>query len=300
MSSSPVVEGHGREARARQLWRNALPDRAIDDLRELAGGEVNATYRVRSGEEAFVLRYQLAAPADWHPSVEGQVAALALARDAGVPVPEVVFSSPEVLIYHYIPGTMPTEDRTDPILAFQAGALHGRLHRIRGTGIGPVQADGSSPDWPEESAIREVPSWADRLSRHPSSPMAPEEVEEAASLVLDHWSPQNHRLLHGDASIWNTLVDSDRVAAIIDFDDAWYGDPAGDMAWWWWSCPATADAFVAGCAAENQPTEPLTLWLFRLRHLLGIGAGLVDTALVDRTRRAADLLSVALDQVRRL
>jgi hypothetical protein len=76
--------------------------------------------------------------------------------------------------------------------------------------------------------------------------------------------------------------------AIIDFDDAWFGDPAGDMAWWWWNDPRTGDDFVAGCAEVNESPDARTVWVYRLRLLLG----LADTFATTDPRRASKIFSL--------
>ena len=68
------------------------------------------------------------------------------------------------------------------------------------------------------------------------------DIEHAAQLVTET-PPMRSQLVHGDAGVENLIVVDGRIAAIIDFDNAWYGDPAIDLAWWWWRSPRTAPAF---------------------------------------------------------
>ena len=221
--------------------------------------------------------------ADWHPTVDGQVAAIEMARRAGVPVPDVLYASGRVLAYRYVQGASIRPGACPPEMARRVGRLHGRLHRIVGDGLGPVVADGRSARWSADAVFRDVGAWAERLLSAPDpSPIGKEDVEAAASLMLAHRPETEARLVHGDASPANTIVAAGRVAALIDFDDAWFGDPAGDMAWWW-NDPETSADFDAGCAETASPASAPTVWLYRLRLLLG----LADTFAFTHPERAA-------------
>lgn len=274
-------------------WIERLAGRAfsggVANATLLAGGEINETYLVTSTSgDRVVCRLAPEVVADWHPDVEGQVAAMRLAREAGVPVPEVVFHSGRVLAYQYVVGAPPTPPEVTPMLAREVGRLHGLLHRHGGDGVGPVQADGTSARWPIDVAFRDVPGWVEQLLAQPALSDRAASLEAAANLVAGYHPHSQSRLLHGDVSPANTIVNGGAIAAIIDFDDAWFGDPAGDMAWWWWNHPPTGEDFVAGCSEVNEPPDPRTVWMYRLRLLLG----LADTfATTNPTRATKDLLA---------
>ena len=266
----------------------AFSGRVVSAL-SLGGGEVNETYLVTATSgERVVCRRAPEAVADWHPAVEGQVAAMHLAGGLGVPVPEVVFSSGRVLAYRYVDGAPPSPPDVTPILAREVGRLHGLLHRHVGDGVGPVQADGTSARWPVEVTWREVPRWVEGLLAQPDLAGRRATIEEAAALVAAYAPEPQSRLLHGDVSPANTILDGGRVVAIIDFDDAWFGDPAGDMAWWWWNDPGTGDEFVAGCAEVDERPDPRTVWVYRLRLLFG----LADRFAMTNPRRATKIFSL--------
>lgn len=277
-------------------WLQSLAGRAfageVRSALPLVGGEVNETYLVTSTTgERVVCRRAPESVADWHPTVEGQLAAIRLAREAGLPVPEVVFSSGRVLAYRYVDGAPPRPSDVTPTLARKVGRLHGLLHRQVGDGVGPVQADGTSAKWPVDVAFREVPRWVERLFAQPALSGRRSEIEAAAALATAYEPMAQSRLLHGDASPTNTILEGTGIAAIIDFDDAWFGDPAGGMAWWWWNHPSTGDDFVAGCADVNESPDLRTVWVYRLRLLLG----LADTFAATNPTRAAKIFSLLAD-----
>lgn len=265
----------------------------------LAGGEVNETLLVRDGSgRRFVVRRAPEQVADWHPTIDGQVAAIDLARRAGVPVPEVVAASGRVLAYRYVEGRRLDGATVRPDEARATGRMHGLLHAVTGDGVGPVQADGRSARWPPDVAFADVAAWVEDLGRG-GHPIPVDDLEAAADLVSRHAGPAPSCLLHGDAGPANTIVAGRRVAALIDFDDAWFGDPAGDLAWWWWHSPNTADQFAAGGAETAEAVDRPAVHVHRLRLLLGLATAFARSQ-PDRARHIATRLRVALLEAARL
>jgi aminoglycoside phosphotransferase (APT) family kinase protein len=285
----------------RDLAPSILPGEELVEIEELRGGEVNETVRVATTSgKRFVVRRAPENVADWYATIPGQVATMELARGVGVPVPEVVSASERILVYRYVEGTPIAPSACEPHLARAVGHVHGRLHGVRGDGCGPVQVDGRSPGWSGDVAFRDVRVWADRLLVLPDpNPLSTPDVEAAAELLSAYAPAPASRLLHGDASPGNTIVDRGEIASLIDFDDAWYADPAVDMAWWWWNDPPTGDAFATGCVeASGERADPLTIWSYRVRLLLGIADTFAVTN-VERTQKVARLLPYAVAELRR-
>ena len=174
----------------------------------LTGGEVNESVRVASASGAeYVIRRAPEGLPDWHPSVEGQVAAMDMARRAGIPVPEVTYAEGRVLAYRYVDGEAIRPERCSPTLAREVGRLHGLLHERRGDGLGPVQGDGHSPKWSDDVVFRDMGGWAERLlALADPAPLRKPDIEAAAELLLSHQPTPRSRLVHGDASPGNTIV----------------------------------------------------------------------------------------------
>lgn len=165
------------------------------------------------------------------------------------------------------------EDEAAAGLAHRAGHVYGQLHARRGTGCGPVQADGRDPGWPTDVFTSEVAREAEEvLSRAPRLPqgLSRQDVATGAEIVEELVLPLRSRLVHGDASLSNILVRDGDIAAVIDFEVAWYADAAIDLAWWWWNSPATADDLQRGCDETSEGTDDRRLWVHRLRLLIGL------------------------------
>jgi hypothetical protein len=215
-------------------------------------------------------------------------------------VPEIVGYDADGLIYRYVPGrsispgvTLNRDgDRSadgveTPTLARRAGLTYGLLHLQRGRGLGAMQSDGGDPDWPPEAFFRVVPEQAARLLAQRSSEtgISAADVETAAAILTrERWLSRS-RLVHGDASPANTLIDqNNEIVAVIDFDVAAWADPAIDLAWWWYNSPETAEWFAPGCAEVSEPTDRQTVLLYRLRLLIGLADAVASTDAQQATR----------------
>ena len=260
----------------------------IVSVTPLLGGDLNesAVVTLDSGE-LFVARRPLREDSPWAPTVEGQVAAHRLAVSCGVPVPEVVASDPGGMIYRYVPGEVvspgmqlhaldgPDHSGSEtPEIARAAGLVYGRLHGVRGSGLGPVQPDGSHAEWMPSAYYRVVA--AEQLLERKPPGIAPADIELAAEIIVSRAPEPRSRLVHGDASPANTLVVGGRVVALIDFDAAAWADPAIDLAWWWYHSPHTAEEFAGGCAEVSEATDEETQWVYRFRLILGLAEAIAD------------------------
>lgn len=269
------------------IHRHVLPD-DIASVAPLLGGDLNesALITLRSGE-ILVARRPLREESPWGPTVRGQVAAQRLASSCGVPVPEIVATDAEGMIYRYVPGAVispgmalhalwgPDHSAAEtPEIARVAGRSYGLLHAHQGRGLGPVQPDGSDPGWTADAYSRVVAA-AQLLERRPAG-IAPDDIELAAEVISTRAPEPRSRFVHGDASPANTIVGDGRVVALIDFDAAAWADPAIDLAWWWYHSPHTADDFDRGCAEVSEPTDEETRWVYRFRLLLSLAEAIVD------------------------
>lgn len=270
----------------------------VDSVRRLEGGYSNLSVLLSTSVGAVVARHPTFAPGAWHPTLHGQATAMRLARDAGLPVPEVVYVDDDMLVYQYVDGRPLTAQDAASGLAFEAGELFARLHSIAGDGLGPVQADGNSPGWTNDAYFSGAATMAARLlSLHDSTwGIDAADIEAAAQLLIEA-PPMRSQLVHGDAGVGNLIVDGGRIAGVIDFDNACYGDPAIDLAWWWWRSPRTASAFEAGCAAQGDTTDPWPLWACRTQLLLGLADSFVANA-PERARYVWELLPTAVRGLR--
>jgi aminoglycoside phosphotransferase (APT) family kinase protein len=266
----------------------------------LAGGEIHTVVRVTTTVDDLVVRLERSEPPDWHPTQDGEIAAMRLAEQAGVRTPTVVTADPGLLIYRHVNGRPLADADSEAAgkLARQAGREFGRLHSIHGNGLGPVQADGSNPGWPPDTFIQSVPTEAASLRALPDR--LDLELVDAGVELIDQLRPtMRSRLVHGDASPTNVIIHGNAIAAIIDFEAAWFADPAIDMAWWWWNSPPTATAFQAGCEEVSEPTDDDRLWVHRTRLLIGLAATFA-AADITRAKRINALLNEAVHHLRQV
>ena len=199
---------------------------------------------------------------DW---IASEALACKLAREAGVPAPEIlaaVLEDRPFLIMSHVhgialsdlsPGRWPGPLR-------RAGELLRALHEVRMDGFGSF-ARGS----PAHTR------WGDALRTDWLSALDLLDVDrEAYARAVERHLPNvaGGRLLHGDLVPGHVLVDGDRVSGIIDFGDAMAGDPAWDLA------RASLSRFpgvLAGLLEGYGPVENLAPRLVLYRMLWSIG-----------------------------
>jgi len=151
---------------------------------------------------------------------------LALLRSAGVPVPEprLADDSSELLkgpyaVIGFVPGAGPPAIWSDR-LAGQLIDVLVRLHRLDAAVV--------------TSWLRPYSRRLERWLAHP--PAEPDELmrETAIRQVLGDWWPRRSeltpRILHGDFWPGNTMWVADRLVAVIDWEDAAWGDQRSDLA----------------------------------------------------------------------
>jgi len=253
-----------------------------DHGERLRGGEESASYRV--GE--YVLRigpgWRADAELEWCHAVASQ---------ASLEVPEVVAPRPTrggatvvrvegrpVSVWPFVAGTW--GDDTDPRQRSQAADLLARLHRSA-AGL-PIVA---------------------RPPGGPKLACAPELADPA----LDAWliefdtSHPARQPLHGDYYAGNVLVDRGRIAALLDWDDAFVGAPERELAWaaWEWGDGLwtleldAAKSFVSDYKTAGGPAAPVSegelrqlvrqriRWEVRYARVAREGAVLHDAADLD-------------------
>jgi aminoglycoside phosphotransferase (APT) family kinase protein len=238
----------------------------VDHLERLSGGASRETWRFEAGGRRLVVQRARGAGLGGQPGMEGEARLLRLAREAGVPVPEVVASggaggalgSPflvtEAVEGETIPRRLLRDDEFAParaVLAHQAGRALAAIHAMP---TGPVGDVLSEPD--------PVRSMADLLG-------AFDEAHPAFELGvrwLDRHRPASHGrvVVHGDFRTGNLVVGPDGLRAVLDWELAHLGDPAEDLGWfcgraWRFGSPHRAGGFgsldelLAGYRAGGGP-----------------------------------------------
>jgi aminoglycoside phosphotransferase (APT) family kinase protein len=142
--------------------------------------------------------------------LERELLALRTARAAGIPVPRVhaigTYDARPGMLLDWCPGeplldAIRTRPWSTPLLSFEFGRLHARLHQVRA----PETMRSTWIDWagPLPSLLR---------------------------VRLDATSDTSPRLLHMDFHPLNILVHRGRPSAVLDWVNAHAGDPRADVA----------------------------------------------------------------------
>ena len=168
------------------------------------GGASGSAWRVRAGRETFALRFDLSGRL-----TDGRLAAMAAARDAGIPAPRLLrrgaTPAGEAVLLSWLPGVPMLEALDadpDGVRGWGqlAGALQRRLHAI--TAPSSVISVCDDADHPFDAG-RTVPEL-----------------------------PNGGRLLHLDWHPLNLLVDpaARAITGVVDWDNARRGHPSLDVA----------------------------------------------------------------------
>lgn len=220
----------GAEARRSRAAARAVVEHhfgsAPKRLTRLAGGITNEVYRADHAEGAFVVRLS-GDPVKINEYLKEQWA-VARARDAGVPVPDVLEVGNRIgrpyMIAKAAAGRPATDHPQRLAIIEELGRLAARIHTVKTDGFGETF------DWSQNQLSR-AEDWADYLRDHLH-------VEERVELLVKHdmigkakakalhaelariakWTDRPS-LNHGDLRLKNLLVDDKgQVTALIDWE----------------------------------------------------------------------------------
>jgi fructosamine-3-kinase len=202
----------GAAGRALIAAVRAATGRAVEGVEAVAGGDINEAYRVtlEGGVPAFVKTRAGAAPGEYEIEAEGL---RWLAEPGGLPVPEVLGVSDEVLVLEWVePGRRGDEAELGRGLARVHAAGAHAFGAPRPLRIGRLELPNDpAPDWPAfyarnrlQPLLGEVPS---------STARAVERVCERLGEFGDSEPPAR---LHGDLWTGNVLWGADGRPWLID------------------------------------------------------------------------------------
>ena len=215
---------------------NVLGVASVHEVVRLSGGASRETFRFTarghladSVGDVRILQRQRAGS---ERSVADEVAVLGAAKDAGVPVPEVLawsadpslLGAPFMVLTHVAGETIARKIQRDAryatareVLPAQLGDALARLHGV------PTAAVADLVEVDQLSQYREV---LDTLAQpHPA-------FELAFRWLGDNRPTTNRRvILHGDFRLGNVIVDERGLAAVLDWELAHLGDPMEDLGW---------------------------------------------------------------------
>ncbi len=207
---------------------------AVRDIAPLSGGCVGQVYRVRLADGRL-----LVAKVDERPLSQLDTEAFMLtylAEHSSLPVPEVIFAVPHLLLMSYLPG----DSRFTPLTQRHAAELLAALHRVTSPHYG-LERDTLIGGLPQPN--EPMASWLDFFRERRLLHMGAEAVKrggmpahflnrlEQLGEKLDRWlvEPERSSLIHGDVWTTNVLAQADRVTAFID-PAIYYADPEIELA----------------------------------------------------------------------
>lgn len=234
------------KAKLDQIYAQHFPDvEAVLSCERLSGGASQETYRIAvKTAEGPVTHAMRRSPGGMmvenvvgHPGLATEARLMQVAREAGVPEPEVHYllaeddGIGEGFIMQWIEGEAlgARINRSDefaalrPELAFACGEIMAKIHAIDLDTSG--LADRLDVMSPEQFVMQ---TWERYQVLETPQPM----IDYAARWLLDHL-PKNYTpsLVHNDFRNGNFMVSKDQIVAVLDWELAHIGDPMRDLGW---------------------------------------------------------------------
>lgn len=172
---------------------------------------------------------------------EMEVALLAQAAAAGVPVAEVLWTAGEprpVIVQRRLPGVLLTDAEPSEGLCRSVAGVLRLIHDLPVDGgfgnLGPDLRgeDGRLSAWFTGRVEREAESV--RPAMAPDDAARVDEALARLTSCAGLLDSLPHGLAHGDFQPSNLLVAGDRVSGVLDWEAAKAGPPAFDFGWWDW------------------------------------------------------------------
>lgn len=233
-----VSEDQVKATYARLRWRE------IDQAQQIGMGEANVIMMVKTNDQELEIvkicpngeeRVRKAKKAAW---------CAERANAMGIPtnkVKSVTEEDPDLglfVVEEFLEGESPDFNNLQACLELTKvlGGYLNKLHEFKVAGAGEIDENGRgmTESWPEH-----VRNWIryieEELANNPDAgKFIPQGLVETTLRQLRKfsWLPANeHSLLHGDPTLYNTLVKEDGTLVILDWDNALAGDPMFDLAY---------------------------------------------------------------------
>jgi hypothetical protein len=122
-----------------------------------------------------------------------------------------------------------------------------------------VMATGAAQGW-AWLALAPMPAWPHRPARHAPLSRITGVIQQRLDGVLDRTACPGHwRPMHGDFTPWNLRTVGLRQLWLLDWDDAGWGPPDADLAYY-----EATNASVRGSRPAPASPESVAFWLERL------------------------------------
>lgn len=230
-------------------------DVTVENLRALTGGASRCTWAFDAvtGDRRRPLILRTGAPDDMHAGMELEARAQAAAAAAGAPVPHVLIAedSPAALGNPFLICEEITGETIVRRIQRQLDAAGGQAARVEllrqcAQALAAIhRADPRIPGLVDEDPLTQ---WRERLDAMGDTTATFEWAFRWLELNRPRRTePSADVLVHGDYRMGNLIVDSSRLAAVLDWELVHRGDPYDDLAWfciraWRFGAPASLGA----------------------------------------------------------
>lgn len=235
---APATAEEGLVAGVRALLEEAGADPGELSLSAVPGGASRETWLVEDGGGRRVLRRDPRGSVSLVP-IGDEFRLIQAAAAAGVPVPEPLAFEPEGgrletagMLMAFVEGTS-----VAPRL-LRKSEFEGARERLpdqlaqalaRAHAVPVAELEGVLPAAAPDPAVAQIDEWERQLDEIGESLPA---VELGLRwLRANAPDPAEVRLVHGDFRLGNFIVDTEGLAAVIDWELAHLGDPAEDIGW---------------------------------------------------------------------
>ena len=221
-----------------QTWLRSLPSfgsAMVDSYRAADGGASNTTYRVALSNApvpAVAIRVQsdrgIFEPYD----VLREARVLRALAPSTVPVPEVLGEEPDsgilgapFIVMEWVDAPNMSEAR--PMASFPAFTeMVARIHTLDWLEFGLDLV--GVPDTAADGVRHDLDQWADRIQRFPGADNS--ELNNALGILRDAVPADGDlSFCHGDINVFNYLFRDQRVASVVDWEQARIGDRRYDI-----------------------------------------------------------------------
>jgi hygromycin-B 7''-O-kinase len=220
--------------------RQLLPDFDLTQIARLDGGEVHANYGLETADGRRLVLKVYRGELSWKRNKEVFLLELVAGR---VPVPEIVYTTPGVLLMTRLPGQPARFTDDDSVeISRQLGRLLRELHAVTFDAFGYIETRVTSPVATNTEYMRR------RVDRKVQS--GPADLRDA----LKHYFGERDAafdgcetavLCHNDAHDANVLVENGRITGIVDWENAVAADPIFDLAKAWAFSDGRSDGTLA-------------------------------------------------------
>jgi hygromycin-B 4-O-kinase len=216
----------------------------IHDLERVEGGQVARTFSFGAGSEAFILRFNVQLGANF----EKEAFIARLLGASGIPIPPLLHHGRLGELHYAIsrkaPGVPVSQlDRADvesltPAMVEILDAIHAvDVSGTAGYAVAGNDGNGLFPGWKQSLAvIREEESEWDFFGKWHTLFETSFLERHVFDRIYGHMErvlplcPEDRRLIHGNIGYGNLLAQDGKITAVLDWQEAGYGDHLYDVA----------------------------------------------------------------------